>query len=91
MSLTQNPIRLEGRIMVTKNKNVYCNMCDAHMGRITKGGFEALPHVQDGGYLRLEVHDLHIVIVKYECDYCPLCSKRVSVIMREINIGAGEK
>ena len=75
--------------MVTKDNGVYCNICGIHMGNIVDGEFLAFPKIHEGGFLRLQVHDMHSVLVVYECDYCPPCSNRVSPMMREINIVSG--
>ena len=76
--------------MVTKDNGVYCNICGIHMGNIVDGEFVAFPKIHEGGFLRFQVHDMHSVVRVYECDYCPTCNKRVSSMMREINIWSGE-
>lgn len=76
--------------MVTRGKEVYCNICDGHMGTLEGVEFKPLPLIHQGGYLRLQVHDMHSPPVVYECDYCPRCSKRVSTLMREIKIWTGK-
>lgn len=81
--------------MVTKGNEVYCNICETLMGTIkTEEGiemFEALQHIHDGGYLRIQFHDMHSIIVIYDCDYCPKCSKSVERFMKEINIVSGRR
>jgi len=75
--------------MVTRLGKVHCNICESEMGPIIDGTFRPHPYIHQGGYLRLQVHDMHTPPVIYDCDYCPSCSKRVSIAMKELKIWVG--
>ena len=75
--------------MVTKDNMVYCNICDKEMGHLNEGEFRPHPHIDQGGYLRIQVHDMQKPPIIFECDYCPMCSKRVGPLMKSIKVWAG--
>lgn len=75
--------------MTTRNDNVYCNLCDTHMGGVHDGEFTPFPHIHNGGYLRMRVTDLQSPPVVYECDYCPKCNGQVISLLTLIKIREG--
>jgi len=75
--------------MVTKDEMVYCNLCETEMGPIIEGKFKPHPYIDQGGYLRFQVHDMHTPPVIYYCDYCPTCSNRVGKTLKILKVWAG--